>query len=78
MSFAIESIFSVSDAQGAVTYEKVSGISKITINRTTGRITVKKGLKKKKSYKVSVAVTASGNELYQSGTKTAEFSVKAV
>ena len=43
--------------QAAKSYKGVSGPKKITINKTTGNITVKKGLKNG-AYKVKVKVTA--------------------
>lgn len=47
--------------QGAITYKKVSGNSKITINANSGNITVKKKLKKK-TYTIKVKVIAAGDE----------------
>ena len=61
--------------QGKVTYVKSSGNKKITINKTTGKVTVKKGLKKGK-YKVKVKVTAAGNNNYNKITKAVTFTVK--
>ena len=49
--------------QGDITYKKVSGNSKFTINSTTGNITIKKKLKKK-TYTIKVKVIASGDETY--------------
>ncbi len=59
-SKTIKNVISVSDAQGKVTYAKVSGNKKITVKSSNGSITLKKGLKKG-SYKVKVAVKAAGN-----------------
>lgn len=50
--------------QGKLTYKKVSGDKKITINKSTGKVTVKKGLKKG-TYKVKAAVKATGNANYK-------------
>ncbi len=62
--------------QGALTYSKVSGNKKITINKTTGKVTVKKKLKKG-TYKVKVRVKAAGNTNYNpSGWKTVTFKIK--
>jgi hypothetical protein len=66
----------VSKNQGAVTFKKLKGSKKITINATTGKIKVKKGLKKGKTYKVKVKVTAAGNDNYLAGSKTVTFKVK--
>ena len=61
--------------QGKVTYTKASGNKKITINKKTGKITIKKGLKKG-TYKVKVKVKAAGNAEYNTATKTATFKIK--
>ena len=66
----------VDDAEGTVTYAKQSGNKKITINKTTGKVTVKKGLKKGKIYKVKVKVTAAGNDEYKSKSLTRTFKIK--
>ncbi len=66
----------VDKGQGKLTYAKVSGNSKILINKTTGTITVKKKLKKK-TYTVKVKVMASGdNSCNPSGWKTVTFKIK--
>ena len=58
------------------TYKKVSGNKKILINKTTGKVTLKKGLKKG-TYKVKVKVQAAGNASYKaSAWKTVTFRVK--
>lgn len=62
--------------QGKLSYAKVSGNKKIVVNKTTGKITVKKKLKKK-TYKVRVKVMAAGNEQYKtSGWKTVTIRIK--
>ena len=60
--------FSVKKAVGKVTFKKTSGSKKITVSKT-GKLTVKKGLKKGK-YKIKVKVTAAGNKSYKAKTKT--------
>lgn len=67
-------VLSVSKAQGTVTYSKVSGNSKITINKTTGNVTVKKGLAKG-TYKVKVSITAAGNTNYKNKTVKKTFTI---
>ena len=67
--------FTIKNAQGAVTFKTKGGDKKLTINRTTGAITVKKGTKKG-THKIKVAVTAAGNENYEAGTKTVNVKVK--
>lgn len=65
-----------SKGQGAKTYIKKSGNKKITIAKKTGRVTVKKGLKKG-TYKVNVKVKAKGNANYKASPwKTVTFKIK--
>ena len=54
---------------GKLTFAKVSGNAKIVVNKTTGKLTVKKGLKKG-TYKVKIRVQAAGNANYASSKKT--------
>jgi len=61
--------------QGTLTYAKVSGDKKITINKKTGKVTVAKGLKKG-TYKVKVKIKAKGNTNYKaSAYKTVTFKI---
>ena len=64
-------------AKGKVTYAKVSkGSSKrLTINKKTGKITVKKGTKKG-LYKIKVKVKAAGDATYKAATKTVTVKVR--
>lgn len=50
--------------QGSLTYAKASGNKKISIDKKTGKVTIKKGLKKG-SYKVKIKVKAAGNNNYK-------------
>ena len=62
--------------QGRLTYTKASGSKKITISKTTGKVTVKKGLKKG-TYKIKVKVKAAGNTNYKaSAAQSVTFKVK--
>ena len=74
-SFAKSKAFTISKAQGSVSFKKSSGDKKITITKA-GKITVKKGLKTGKTYKFKVKVTAAGNSNYKSGSKTATVKIK--
>ncbi|MBR3201071.1 MAG: CehA/McbA family metallohydrolase [Mogibacterium sp.] len=65
----------IKNSKGKLTYAKVSGNKKITINKATGKIKVKKGLKKG-TYKVKVKVTAAGNADYKAGAQTKVFKIK--
>ncbi len=62
--------------QGKMTYTKASGNKNITIAKTTGKVTVKKGLKKG-TYSVKVKVKAGGNANYKaSSVKNVTFKIK--
>lgn len=62
--------------QGTMTYTKASGNNKITVNKKTGKVTVKKGLNKG-TYKIKVKVKALGNKNYKpSSVKTVTFKIK--
>ena len=74
-TIALKNWATVSKAQGKVTYKKSSGNSKISVNSKTGKITVKKGLKKG-SYKIKVKVKAAGNATYKAKTKTVTLTIK--
>jgi len=65
----------VSKNQGTVTYAKAKGNKKITVDKKTGKIKVKKGLKKG-TYKVKIKVTAAGNSWYKKATKTVTVKIK--
>ena len=67
--------FNVIYAKGTVTYKKIKGDKKITVAKN-GKITVKKGLKKGKTYTVNVKVTAAGNAYYKSGSRTVSLKIK--
>ncbi len=58
----------VKKAQGKVSYEKTKGNKSISVNSKTGRITIKKGLKKGK-YTVKISVRAAGNKNYKAALK---------
>lgn len=68
--------FTIKNAKGTVTFKKSSGDKKISINKKTGNITVKKGLKKGKTFKLKVKVTAAGNTAYKAGSKTVTVKIK--
>ena len=67
-------VFTVSKAQGKVTYKKISAPKGISIS-SKGIITVKKGTKKG-TYKLKIAVTAAGNENYKAKTQKVTVIVK--
>ena len=67
-------VFTISKAQGKVTYKKLSGSKGISIS-SKGIITVKKGTKKG-TYKLKITVTAAGNEKYKAKTQKVTVIVK--
>ena len=68
-------VVSVTGAQGRLSYKKLSGNKKISVSAKTGKVTVKKGLKKG-TYKVKLRVTAAGSANYMAVSKTVTFKVK--
>jgi methionine-rich copper-binding protein CopC len=71
-------MMTVSGAQGKVTYKIVKVNKKkssFKINAATGAVTVKKKLKKG-TYKLTVRVTAAGNDEYKPVTRTVSFKIK--
>ena len=75
MTFAKSKAFTIKNAKGSVLFKRVSGNAKITINKA-GKIAVKKGLKKGKTYSFKVKVTAKGNSNYKSKTVAKTVSIK--
>lgn len=65
----------VKKAVGTVRYKKTSGSRRLTVNKKTGVVTVKKKTKKG-TYKIKVRVSASGNDSYKSKNKTVTVKVK--
>lgn len=67
--------FTIKNAVGKLSFKKLSGNKKTAISKT-GKITVKKGLKKGKTYKLKIKITASGNANYYAKSKTVTLKVK--
>ncbi|MCR5207885.1 MAG: cadherin repeat domain-containing protein [Eubacterium sp.] len=70
-----KSAYSIKNKKGKITYKKAKGNKKITVSKT-GVITVKKGLKKGKTYAVKVKVTDGGNSKYAPVTKVVTIKIK--
>ena len=68
-------VITVKNAQGIVSYKKISGKKKITVNSRTGKITVKKKTKKG-TYKVKIKVSTNGNRNYKALSKTITVTIK--
>ena len=73
-TIAASKMFTISKAQGKLSFKKVTGNGRIKINPTHGRIYVKKGTPKG-TYAVKVKVTAAGNANYKAASKTVSFKV---
>ena len=67
-------VFDIARNKGAITFKKTSGNKKIVVSKT-GKITVKKGLKRG-TYKVKVKVRAAGNANFKAGSKTVTFKIR--
>ena len=79
-NIARKKAMTVSGAQGKVTYKKVKVnkkkyARKFTVNKKTGKITVKKGVKKG-TYKLTVKVSAAGNGDYEAGSKNVTVKIR--
>ena len=74
ISIPAKQVFTVTGAQGKVSYKKDSGAKALKISKT-GKITVAKGTKKG-TYKMKVTVTASGDASFKEGSKTVTVKVK--
>ena len=74
-SIKLAKYLKVTKAKGTVTYAKSSGNKKITVDKKTGKIKIKKGLKKG-TYKVKIKVTAAGNTEYNAAVKTVTVKIK--
>ena len=57
------------NSKGKITYSKVSGDKKLTVNKTTGVVTIKKG-STKGTYKAKIKISAAKKGNYKAATKT--------
>ena len=76
-SSKVVSAIKIEKKNGIVTYEKVDSgsSSKLSVDNTTGKITVKKKTKKG-TYKIKVKVTASGDKSHRTSSKTVTVTIK--
>ena len=65
----------VKKANGKVTYVKTSGNSNFTINKKTGKVTVKKGTPAG-SYTIKIKIKAAGDKNHKAKTKTVAVRIK--
>lgn len=63
------------NSKGTLSYKKTYGTSAITVNSKTGKIYVKKGLKKG-TYRVKIQIKAAARGYYNAGSKTVTVTVK--
>lgn len=75
-TFTASQVLTVKNAKGTVVYKKLSGNSKISVDSKTGKLIVKKGLTKGKTYTVKVKVTAKGNTEYNAKSKTVTVKIR--
>ena len=66
---------SVTEQKGPLTYEKVSGNKRLTVNYKTGKVTVKRGTKKG-TYSVKIRITAAGDADYQPKTAVTQVKIR--
>ena len=77
-TISASTLFTYSAKGQKVLFVKASGNKAFTINKSTGKVTVKKGLKKG-TYKVRIKVMATGNDTYKASdwkTVTVKIRVK--
>jgi hypothetical protein len=77
VAIKLDKYLKVTSAQGKVTYKKSGGNKAVSVNKKTGKITIrKKGLKKGKAYQIKIKVKAAGNANYKAKTKTVTVKIK--
>lgn len=62
------SLITIKNSRGKLSYTKLSGDKRISLNKQTGQITVKKGVKKG-TYKIRIRVNAAGTANYKAHSK---------
>ena len=70
-----DKVLTIKKKKGRLSFEKKKGNRKITIDSSTGKVKVKKGLKKGK-YRIRVKVKDKGNDDFKSKSKTVWFTVR--
>ena len=74
--FARTKAFKISGAKGKLSFKKKSGSKLVSINKKTGKITVKNGLKKGKTYTIRFNVRAAGDRTYKAKSKNVSVKIK--
>ncbi len=73
--YSVKKYLSIKNSKGKLGYRKLRGPKKITINKKTGKLKIKKGLRKG-LYTVKVKVSAKGNSQYKPSSKTVTFKIR--
>lgn len=68
-------ILTIKKYKGKLSFKKISGNKKISVNKKTGAVTLKKGLKKG-SYRLKVKVKAAGTGRYKAGSKNVSVKIR--
>ena len=68
--------FNIKNAKGTLSFKKISGSKRFTINKKTGDIRIEQHLKEGKKYFMVVQVTAAGNETYKSKSVKVQLRIK--
>ena len=76
-AIAKKKAFKITGNKGKVTFKKVKGNKRIRVSKT-GKITIRKGLKKDKTYILKVRVRAAGNSNYRANSRTLILKFKTV
>lgn len=75
-SFAKSKYLTIKNAKGKLAFKKKSGNKRITVNSRTGKLTVKKGLKKGRTYSIKLLLKAKGNANFKSSTRSLTIKIK--
>ena len=75
VAVARKDVIVVTKPKGTVSYAKSSGNKKIVVDKKTGKLTVKKGIKKG-TYKVKIKVKSDGTNTVKAKTKTVTVTIK--
>lgn len=67
-------LITIKDQKGKLTFVKKKGNKRIAVNKKTGKVTIKKGIRPGK-YKIRVKVTADGGKYYRKKSQTKYFTI---
>ncbi len=75
LALARSKVIRLSGGQGTISFEKTKGSDNLKIDKNSGAVTIKKATGKG-TYKMTVRVSASGDDNYKSASKTVTITVK--